>query len=319
MDWNETPAELARAWAEQPVIMPGQHGQLYGIFTPPASETSPAGVCVIFFGRNRWWGDRLSVKGARWLAARGFACLRFDYHGYGESEGACQSIHGDQPYAEDAVSAISFMRKEFAQRRFSLVGFCFDGRTALAALEHEGAAIETVAIIAPTATSVPGELVSNLNLERLRTFFHLPMLHKRRIIRQMLTRAMLAAKRRARLARPGDALDGLDLSGRFRRELRALVRWEVPCLFLYGREDSLYHGFQLVERSFLAKLEPAQRARITVEVWPGKAHLPEDPESQRDVAERALMWIDEFRQRPPSFAPSTQIATARAMTNGFRS
>ena len=54
MDWNETPAELARAWAEQPVIMPGQHGDLYGIFTPPAPEASPAGLCVILFGRNRW-------------------------------------------------------------------------------------------------------------------------------------------------------------------------------------------------------------------------------------------------------------------------
>src|SRR6516225_950418 len=115
MDWNETPAELARAWAEQPLIMPGQQGELYGIFTPPAPEAPPAGMCVILFSRNRWWHDRLTVKGARWLASRGFPCLRFDYHGLGESEGICQAIHGDRPFTEDAVAAIRYMRKEFGQ------------------------------------------------------------------------------------------------------------------------------------------------------------------------------------------------------------
>jgi alpha/beta superfamily hydrolase len=318
MDWNETPAELGRAWAEQPVIMPGQHGNLYGVFTPPAPEASPAGVCVIFFGRNRWWGDRISVKGARWLAARGFACLRFDYHGYGESEGVCQSIHGDRPYAEDAVSVIGFMRKAFAQQRFSLVGFCFDGRTALAALEQEGAAIETIASITPMATELPGELFSYLNADRIRTFFYLPVFHKKRVIHQALRRGLHFAKIIARRRGSGETPHEINVSERFRRELQALVHWRVPCLFLYGRDDSLYHGFQLIERSFLAKLDPAQRALITVEVRSGKAHVPEDPESQRNLAERALRWIDDFRQKPFALTQSPQIATVPAATNGFR-
>src|SRR5271168_782371 len=126
MDWSETPAELARAWAEQPVIMPGAHGEIYGIYTPPAPESSPAGLCAILFSRNRWWCDRLTIKGARWLAARGFPSLRFDYHGFGESEGDCGVISGDRPFTEDAVATIRYMRKEFAQERFALSGFCLD-------------------------------------------------------------------------------------------------------------------------------------------------------------------------------------------------
>ncbi len=46
------------------------------------------------------------------------------------------------------------------------------------------------------------------------------------------------------------------VSERFKRELQALVHSRVPCLFLYGRDDSLYHVFQLVERSMLARLSP---------------------------------------------------------------
>src|SRR5690242_6022508 len=144
MNWNETAAERSRAGAERPVIMRGQHGKLYGIFTPPSPETPSAELCVILLGRNRWFGDRLSVKSARWLAARGFAALRFDYHGYGESEGDCQIVDTDRPYTEDALTAIRLMRSEFAQKRFALSGFCFDGRTALSAVAEENESIEAI-------------------------------------------------------------------------------------------------------------------------------------------------------------------------------
>ena len=131
MEWNETSAERARAFAEQAVVMPGEFGKLFGIVTPPAPEAMQTGLCVILLGRNRWFGDRLAVKGARWLAARGFWCLRFDYHGYGESEGDSENIEPDRPYREDALAAIRYMRSKFGQTRFALSGFCFDGRTAM--------------------------------------------------------------------------------------------------------------------------------------------------------------------------------------------
>src|ERR1700730_11027742 len=232
MDWNETPAELARAWAEQPVIMPGQHGNLYGVFTPPAPKASPAGVCVIFFGRNRWWGDRLSVKGARWLAARGFSCLRFDYHGYGESEGDCKAIDPVSPHSEDALAAIRYMRSEFAQQRFALSGFCFDGRTAISVIEQEGQSIEAIVVVAV----LPGEMAS-LNA------------HPEKAGRGIT-----------------DASSVVRVSEGFKQDFQALVRSRVQCHFLYRADDIEYHNFKLVERSMLSKLNPAERARLTVEV-----------------------------------------------------
>jgi len=276
MDWKEASAELEFAAAEQPVIMRGPHGRLYGIFTPPAPQASPAGLCVILFGRNRWFGDRLSVKSARWLAARGFSCLRFDYHGYGESEGDSEVVESDEPYTEDALTAIRHMRAHFAQKQFVLSGFCFDGRTAMSAVEQEGESIEAIVIVA----ALPGLTAS--------MFSHL----------QNSDPAVAAA----RSVPP--------VSENFKRELRTVIRARTRCLFLYGADDVEYHNFQLAERTLLADLEPVDRARLRIEVWPGKVHVAEDPDLMRAVTERTLWWIDGVRQAP--------AALVEGVANGFR-
>jgi alpha/beta superfamily hydrolase len=315
MEWNETPAELARAWAEHPVIMPGTYGDLYGVFTPAAPEAPPAGLCAIFFGRNRWWGDRLSVKSTRWLAAQGFSCLRFDYHGYGESAGECQNIHGERLYTDDALAAIRFMRKEFAQERFVLSGFCFDGRTALSALEEEGPAIEGVVCSSPEVTGAPGELLTHLfTLDNAITFIRRSASYKKVAISRALHRGLNLIK----LAGAVGSREGLaerQISEGFKRDFRALLRSNARCLFLQGSDDPEYHGFQLVERSLLAKLTPEQKLRITLEVWPGKIHLLEFPEVQRLVAERVVSWIVDLRQTSPEFADARSFA--QETKNGF--
>jgi alpha/beta superfamily hydrolase len=284
MDWNETPAERARASAEQPVIMQGEHGKLYSIFTPPSPEVPPAGLCVILLGRNRWFGDRLSVKGARWLAARGFSCLRFDYHGYGESEGDCKVVDADSPYTEDALTAIRHMRSEFAQQRFVLSGFCFDGRTALSVVEHEGESIEAIVLVAV----LPSETASMYS-------------------RPEKANRGVAEARAVPL-----------VSENFKRDLRTLLRSRVQCLFLYGSDDIEYHNFQLAEHSLLAKLQPAERTRLVVEVWPGRVHVAEDSARMRELTERALLWIDSFRQKPCDSAQPSPAPLGPDIRNGFR-
>jgi alpha/beta superfamily hydrolase len=274
MDWNETQPERARALAEQPVTMQGRHGKLYGVFTPPTPEVSPAGTCVILLGRNRWWGDRLSVKGARWLAARGFPCLRFDYHGYGESEGDSLVVESDSPYTEDALTAIRHMRIGFGQQRFALSGFCFDGRTAMSAVEQEGESIEAIVVVA----ALPGLTASMFS-------------HQEKVNR-----------------RAGEVRAVPRVSENFKRDLRTLIRSRVRCLFIYGADDVEYHNFQLAERSLLANLDPAERARLTVEVWPGKVHVAEDSDLMRKITERALSWLDGSREKRDDCAQSSSLS-----------
>jgi alpha/beta superfamily hydrolase len=318
MDWNEEPAELARAITEQPVIVPGEHGHLYGIFTPPAPDASPAGLCVILLGRNRWWGDRLSVKGARWLAARGFACLRFDYHGYGESEGSPEPIEPERPYPEDAIAAINYLRKEFGQQRFVLSGFCFDARTALSVVEQEGASIEAIVAISVP----PGEKLTRITMFKVGTFLRMPLSAKRYVLKLALRRRLHPFFPRLishpeRVKRIGRGFTPLvKVSESFKRDIRAIVRSRVRCLFLNGTHDTSSHNFKLVERSILAKLDPPHRALFTLETWPERLHVPHDPGMQRRVTERALMWIDGLRPKPIDLAHPAPPVIAPQMNNG---
>ena len=323
MNWNETPDELARAQAEQPVIMPGRHGDLYGIFTPPAPEASPAGLCVILLGRNRWWVDRLSVKGARWLATRGFACLRFDYHGYGESEGACEYLDTEKPFQEDAAAAIRFMREEFGQQRFVLSGFCFDARTALSAAEEEGASIEAIVAI----STPPGEKLTHVTMSKVRFFLRMPVSAKKYALNRALRRRLyrffphlVSHPERAHRGVNG-VLPLMPVSDSFKGHINAIVRSGVRCLFLNGSYDAESYNFKLIERSLLAKLDPAHRALFTLETWFDKLHIAHDPQLQRKVTERILSWIDGLRQAPfmlPGSEPETFIRVAE-VANAVRS
>ena len=319
MNWSETPAELARAWAEQPVIMPGPHGDLYGIFTPPAPEASPAGLCVILMGRNRWWVDRLSVKGARWLASRGFACLRFDYHGYGESEGVCEFVDTERPYSEDAITAIRFLRKEFGQQRFVLSGFCFDARTALSAVEEEGCSIEAIVAIA----TPPGNKLTHVTASKVRTFLRMPISAKKstlsRALKNRLSQFFPHLIPHPWANHSANGFTPLVLvSENFKRDIHAIVRSGVRCLFLNGSYDAEAYNFKLVERSILAKLDPEHRALFTLETWRDKIHTTRDPQLQREVTERTLLWIDGLRQTPFHLPQPENLIAVPEMTNGHR-
>jgi alpha/beta superfamily hydrolase len=317
VNWNETPAELARAWAEQPVIMPGPHGDLYGVFTPPAPETAAAGLCVILLGRNRWWVNRLSVKGARWLASRGFACLRFDYHGYGESEGVCEFVDPERSYPEDAIAAIRFMREEYGQRRFVLSGFCFDARTALSAVEEEGSSIEAiVAIAAP-----PGEKLTHITFSKIGTLLSMPVSAKKSALTRALRRRLHGFFPRlvSHPERPnvmhGSLIPLLPVSDSFQRDLRAIVRHGVRCLFINGRADGETYNFRLVERSILAKLDAKHRALFILETWPNKLHVPHDPQLQREIVQRVSLWIDGLRQASLHASQLEPFSPMREVTN----
>ena len=97
MPWRETPADLNRALAEECRIVPAPDGDLYGIFTPPAPEAAPANRCVVIISRPRYEYHRLSVEIARRLATLGFSCFRFDYHGWGDSEGETVPLRSTSP------------------------------------------------------------------------------------------------------------------------------------------------------------------------------------------------------------------------------
>lgn len=134
----------------------GDAGHLFGILARrDASPTRP--VIVLFNGGavHHVGPNRLYVTLARSLAAMGFACLRFDLEGIGDSvlRGEGRENHPYPAHAtRDAKAALAFLRERHGYRHFIALGLCSGAHTAFhSALQLEGEGIHEVVLINPYA------------------------------------------------------------------------------------------------------------------------------------------------------------------------
>jgi pimeloyl-ACP methyl ester carboxylesterase len=265
MNWRETPATLGRARAEQPLVFTGANGALSGIFTPPAPDVVPARICVVFPGCPRSGLRRYPVLAARILAAEGFAVLRFDLRGHGESAGEVALPSRQEPHGEDVVAAIAHLREAHGQNRFILAGYCFDALCALNSFKDEAGAIDGLFFAAAAVLEHrPGGS---------------PADSRARGGGASLMRSML------RRGRAPKILDS------FAIPFRALARSQARALFLYGEQDRLRAEFRVAEQVLFSELDSEARGRLQIEIWPGRIHTIE---GQPAIIERAIAWMREF-------------------------
>lgn len=78
---------------EQAVRFPGGEGGLCGVLHRPEGKALGRVLLVTGGPQSRVASHRMYVQLARYLAARGFACLRFDLQGAGDSPGAFLGYH----------------------------------------------------------------------------------------------------------------------------------------------------------------------------------------------------------------------------------
>src|SRR5688500_18185877 len=118
---------MTRAWREFPVFLPMGEERLCAVITAPA-DGAPAhdlGAVLLTGGnytrthRNRMW-----VRTARALAEKGFASIRVDYHGVGDSTG---TAHFDMeiPFDKDALAAAAFLKRATGVQKLAVVATCF--------------------------------------------------------------------------------------------------------------------------------------------------------------------------------------------------
>jgi pimeloyl-ACP methyl ester carboxylesterase len=266
MNWRETPATLSRARDEQPVAFTGPKGALHGIFTPPAPDAPPARSCVVFPGRPRSSLRRHLVLAARILAAEGFAVLRFDLRGRGESAGEVERPSRIDPAGEDVVAAIRYLREAHGQRQFLLAGYCYDALTALNSFKEEADSISGVFFAC--ATVLEQKLGAPANHGARGTAWRL----------------------RSIVKRPRDP----KILPSFEIPFTALARSRARALFLYGEKDRLRAEFRVAEELLFPRLDSEARARLQIEIWPGRVHTIE---GETAVIERAISWLREFHPR----------------------
>ncbi len=305
MPWRETAAELSRARAEEPVLVPTPGGTLFGIYTPPDPAVPAARQCAVLFTRPRSHRNRMWVEGARRLAARGFGAFRFDYHGTGDSEGASSFLDPNRPYGDDAHAVLAAVRERFGHERFLVVGACFDARTALSAFAEDGASVDGLVFFAAPLMELETLVKAHADRKDWKHLFRALGNHEN-------WRSLGDAKRwrymvtvLGRVARGGGkvgARNDTPLGDSFVAHFESLVASGGRALFVYGETDAEYASFQVALQTVFARLTPEQRARFEVEVWPGDVHGFLNVALQRRALEHALGWLERFHSHAHTHA-----------------
>lgn len=281
MDWSESPAIAARARAEEPVEFAGALGRLCGIFTPAAPAASADSRCVIFPARPRFAFRRMPVLASRILAASGFAAMRFDLAGSGESDGPSEIDSRHNPHGADMLAAIEYLRASRGFARFVVIGYCLDALCAIEAAITCASAIDGLVCIAPPATAEP---IQTSPMERLTRSAQSPA----NLLARLKNPATMLRSGGKMIAALGAAKAASQVLPTLEQGVRALANAHSRALFLYGEDDMLRREFAIAERELFATLSDEARARLQIEIWPGNVH---SVEMEPAIFERAMNWV----------------------------
>jgi len=118
---------------EKAYFLPLGEERLFAFLHRPEGACRGAAVLCAPLAEEKLWSHRVFVSFARELAARGFAVLRFDYRGEGDSDRPFERSDCSTRIA-DTRAAIDELKRQFpGQDRVTLVGLRFGATIAAAA------------------------------------------------------------------------------------------------------------------------------------------------------------------------------------------
>ena len=305
---------LAHSHREEPFFFPAGEETLFGILTHPTDDVEngavivlPGGSAPTSTGRNR-----LSVRLTRTAAAHGWHGVRFDFHGVGESTGVAERLRLDEPFADDLLGVIRWLKDERGITRFALVGSCFGSRTALGVSAEP--AVEAMCLIAaPVRDFEMGHRIST----RLALELTMPQ-YVRRALQPKVLRGLLNARKRRSYARVmkakwralpkgrGGGRGGNDdwISPSFVAHLNRIGERRLPLLLLYGEGDDYLRELQAAMRGPLRHLTSRRGgSSLAVKTVPGQLHGFTHIEAQETVIRLVGDWIASIPTHGKAQAP----------------
>jgi len=97
---------------ETPFFFPGKNYQLFGVLHQPKQNNINKGYVFCHpFGEEKLWAHRVYVNFARELSSKGYTVLRFDYMGYGDSDGTFEKTTVDN-HINDIHNAIQEIQRQ---------------------------------------------------------------------------------------------------------------------------------------------------------------------------------------------------------------
>ena len=236
-----SPAPLVLTEARETLCHFGEDDHLFGVLTePPARRDLPAVILLNAGSIHHVGPSRLYVRIARELAAEGFATLRLDHEGIGDSVRRTPGIE-NEPYAEtamdDLVSAMGWLR-ERGYDRFVVMGLCSGAHTAFhAARQLDAGSIECAVLINPWYFYWKAGMVSDPNCDH---FEQLVLMQKsmregsrwkrllrgeidtRRVVEKLRTLAAHAGRKARALATEACEIVAPSAGMRLSKDLRAI-------------------------------------------------------------------------------------------------
>jgi dienelactone hydrolase len=300
-------------YVEEPVFFDTSRGRVFGIVSLPATGSPHTGFVIlpgagtpITVNRNR-----LSVRLCRELAALGYAAMRCDYHGTGESTGVVEGFWLDKPFTEDVLSAVARLR-ETGIRRVALAGSCYGGRCALtAAAQLED--VDALLLLATTPRDYErGERKSTKAAESWGLGRYLVEALRPRRIRGLFDpkfRRHYAkfARAKFRAMRSRDRAEEPEVVSRsYERPFRRLLQRGVPIVQLFGLDDSSLEEYELAAAGPLAEALAAAPGLVEVRTIPGKIHGFLNPPVQDGVVDAIVAWARERAVPAPAVATLAQ-------------
>lgn len=292
---------------ETPFFVQAEGEDVFAVLTEPTAP--PRGVAAIILSGGAYVGatnrNRVSVRMARELAARGFHAVRMDYHGVGDSTGEIDLYPLHRPFVADLLAVTAFVEAQGIDR-FILVGTtCFGARTALAGAGRVSGLEGVVSLAAPIRdfpfTRDPTATPTQVYVKRAFSRSTLEGLRDPR--RRRAYAAIAATKARAALhrARPTKTAGGVaeapgdGMSPGFYEPLVALAERRVPVLIGYGEHDDYYEEFSAArEGPRLRALFDAPDSRFTLRTVKGSIHALRRIAAQDAMIEMTQEWLDEL-------------------------
>lgn len=229
------------SWVEVPVAMSCQGDQLWGMVSRPAQPCGVGVVVVVGGPQYRVGSHRQFVLLARTLAQAGYAVLRFDVRGMGDSEGALRAF---DDLDDDIAVAVDALQQHCPEvRRVVLWGLC-DGASAslLYAGRRADARIAGLCLLNPWVRSE-----RTLAQSRLRHYYGQRLLEAafwRKVLRGQWGWRASAAGWWAQWQRARQGAGEPVVAGSFQRQMAdSLRRYKGSVLLILSQRDATAQEF----------------------------------------------------------------------------
>ena len=252
---------------------------LVGVVTRPRGATSKIGVLLLNAGLTRHTGPfRMHVDLAQVLATQGFAVLRFDQSGLGDS--ALPGKATGERRQRETDAAMRLLAHEAGVERFVLCGLCSGADDAF----HVGAVDARVAgaiLLDGVAYPTPGFWVRHA-LPRLLDFG--------KVLRFLMSR-------RSPTPSLSDFRDWPERA-KARGMLAEMIARDVRLLFVFT--GGAYHYFNHRAQLAASLGRATQQKQVSLDFWPEYDHTFFLRKHRRILLKRIAAWMDaEFGGRMP--------------------